>query len=212
MQDQKPLIDRIKPGKVTRQEYAERPFDFYTLKQSGGEITIEESYNWETDKPRVVKIAGFKDPSQTFEKIALKVSDGIFTKDLLMSEGEYTKLMAAFPSTLTNLRGVTFKISRNGLDTKIEYLRTERQDLEGNAYNNTASQQTAKPEVPKQLNDYAIMLCEAVKTNNSYGIAVTPAILFKMADTIMPNRAMDVIQAAKAGGYITEHAEGFRGH
>lgn len=212
MQEQKSLLDRIKPGKATKQEYAERPFDFFTIMRSGVEITIEESYDWETDKPRVVKVKGFKDSTKTFEKIAFKATDGIFKKDLLVNEDEYAKLMAAFPSTLNNLIGVTFRITRgNGLDSKVEYLRVAPYDMDGKPYRNTQDAPGQPTPSASNQSDLCRQLSHAIELNFKMGLTTDREKLNKMADAISPGKGLDLIVSAKTEGWIYEKDGIFRG-
>lgn len=205
----------IKSAKQTQKEYAERPFSFRNLYNT--QFTIEEKLDISAN-PRSTKKEGVSKYNKPYsmEIVKVNVSDGVFQKDLEMTEGEWTILCAALPKGLVSLQGVTLKIGRDNTTFayKVEYIGIAKQDTEGNLYNGPASQPAeAKPEMPKQLNDYAIMLCEAVKMDNTFGRKVDIQVLTKMADTIYPNRALDVIQAAKAGGYISDHgAEGYRGH
>lgn len=221
----KPL--EVKSAKQTRKEYAETPFDFYTLKQSGSEIEIVESLDFENDKPRVVKVKNFKkqgdtSPDQYHDAIAIKVSDGVFTKDLNMRKDEWIKLCAAFPSTLANLKGVTFRLLRgHGFDTKVEYLRVAIQDMEGKPYNtgNTnsnkiaASMEKAQPTQPSPTTIASMIqaLHAAIDTNINTGIKNTPEVVLKAAELIKPGDGAHLIQAAKDAGWIVEVGGVIRG-
>lgn len=210
---------KAKTLKQTRQEYAEKSFDLYNLMRSGSEITIEERLDFSNDKVRIVNVKGFKDPSQTYPRYAIKVSDGLFTKDLVMKEEELIALATSLPQTLINIQGVVFKVNRGtGYEPKIEYLRCVRQDMNGNAYNASAPAQDApvqqKPLDPaRDINRAAEQLAEAVKANTAVGITTTYPILQAIADKIYPNRALDVIMCAKTKGCIADQgAEGYKGY
>ncbi len=201
----------IKSAKQTKKEYAEKPFDFFILKMSGGEITIEESLDFSNDKPRVVVVKNFKDPLQTHEAIAIKVTDGLFSKELHMKQEEWTKLCAALPSTLLNLRGVTFKVSRGpGFDTKVEYLRTAIHDFDGKLYNpaQDASGQTIT--TPNQVDTLVKQLAQAIELNAKLQHTNDAKTVMTIADSLHPGHAMDLIMGAKAQGWIVESNGIFR--
>lgn len=206
----------IASAKQTKQQYEERPFSFRNLLNS--QFTIEEKLDISAN-PRITKKEGtskFGKP-YSMELAKLNISDGVFQKDLEMTEAEWMMLSRALPKGLINLQGVTLKIKRDntGMGYDVEYIGVARQDMQGNAYNNAqvAPEQPAAQQQAKTINDYAEMLAQAVKQNTALGITTTYPILQKMADQIYPNRALDLIMAAKTKGCIADMgAEGYRGY
>lgn len=202
----------IASAKQTKQQYEERPFSFRNLLNS--QFTIEEKLDISAN-PRITKKEGtskFGKP-YSMELAKLNISDGVFQKDLEMTEAEWMILSRALPKGLINLQGVTLKIKRDntGMGYDVEYIGVARQDMQGNAYNNAQ----VAPEQPiisaKAQSDLGSQLAHAIELNFKMGIKTDRETLNKMADAINPGKGLDLIVSAKTEGWIYEKDGIFRG-
>lgn len=188
-------------------EYKETPFEMWNLRNK--QITIIE------DLPKSKNIREKIEHNEKYNKnqtyYYIKVQEGLFEKDMKLTENQLTQLFLVLPQDMMNFKGAILTVIQDGLNREFSYVGRSPEGMNENFPSN-ATEQPAKPEMPRQLNDYAVMLWEAVKFNENLGVKVPYPVLQTMADKIYPNHALDVITAAKTAGYITEHADGFRGH
>ena len=211
----------IKPAKATKAAYAEKPFSVYDLKMSGDEVTIEEALNFSMSCPRIIKVKNFIQEAgketQYHDAVGITVSNGMFKKDLALSEDEWTKLCAYLPSTLITLQGVRFKVTSgaNKRDSKFIYLGIARQDIDGNQYNNASNFAQDKPgqtnEAPTTTASQIQALHAAIETNVNTGIKNTPEKVLEIANKIRPGDGEHLIQAAKDAGWLVEVGGVIRG-
>lgn len=186
----------------TQKAYAEKPFDFWYFKRAQNkQFTIEED----------IKIGGRirskKEMTRYGEKEYgyIKVSDGIFVKDLKVSESEWMSLCVKLPKTLISLKGVTMAF--NG--EYIEFVSAEMPPVNGNG-NGASQQPTAAPQQPSKdmtLRQFAEALLMDEKLGRTRDIKSVMAI----AETLNPGDALGLIKAAKDGGYIIEDKGAYRG-
>ena len=205
----------ITSAKQSKKEYAEQPFSLNGL--VGCQFTIEEKLGI-SEIPRVVK-KQTKDGKKVYEVIALKISDGIFEKDMHIFENEWKQLCTALPDSIVNLQGVNLKVNRNSstLQFKFEYIGVVRQDMDGNQYNNgntsapvqdaPGSTQTAPTDTGNQIK----ALHAAIELNQKMKIDTDISKLIIIADSIRHGDALGLIEAAKKEGWICEVAGKYRG-
>lgn len=203
----------IKSAKTTKKEYAEMPFSINSL--MGTQFTIEEKLGM-TECPRV-KTVPTRDGKKTYDVVAIKVSNGSFSKDLHMFDSDWKELCTALPDSIITLEGVALRPNRdqnNPLKTKFEYvgLRTP-----GNMNDNfpksaqLAASMEPTPVMPNVLSDLGRQLAQAVQLNLKMGINTDIKTLTKIADAIKPGDALGLIAAARGEGWIYEKDGTYRG-
>jgi len=165
-----------------------KPYTMYDLR-TGRQFTIIEDIA-KTQKPRVVKVTGSKGP---YEVARLKINTGIMNGELELSEGYWNQLWRSLPPTVTNLKNVT--IAYDSTKGQIEFV---SQDT------NTPGVSQFDPRV--QLNDDAKnkKIVADIQSLNKVGVQVDIKVLTNICDSIQPGKALEMIQAAKTGGYIVE--------
>lgn len=195
---------------TAKKEYIEKAFWLGQFKP-GSSFTIVE------DMPRGKAMRFYMKPNpkggKAFETNLIRINDGFVEKDLEVGDIQAGVLFSTVPDTLTNLKGSTF-VNDSG---RWRYVAQSTDEMNANFPPKSSEiSKSMEPEPQQQvktINDYAEMLAQAVKQNTSLGITTTYPILQKMADQIYPNRALDLIMAAKTKGCISEHgAEGYRGY
>ena len=202
----------IKPAKATKKEYAEQPFTINAL--IGSQFTIEENLGISVC-PRIKKVPT-KDGKAVYDVVALKVSNGIFEKDLHIFESDWKKLCYALPEGLISLQGVTLKPSRdpnNPLWTKFEYVGISPQNMEGSQYNNGNPVQGAPGqtnEAPTEIGRQVHALVSAMETTGKIGVDINAKVMTTLAESIKPGDALGLIDAAKKEGWIFEQKGIFR--
>ena len=155
----------------TKKDAAERPFDLRGL--VGSQITIEEDLNLSSNprtckKEGIVKATG---KAYSIPMAAIKASDGMFEKDLQLSEAEWRIVCTSLPNGLRNWRGVMLKISPNPnkFDPKVEYLGIAQQDMNGNAYNKPGPANTSQPDAPTEQGRQILALTAAMDSMTMVG-------------------------------------------
>ena len=208
--DRKPA--EIKPAKATKKDYAEKPFSVYDLKMSGDEVTIEEALNFESSCPRIIQVKNYEREG-THDAVGITVSNGLFKKDLALTDNDWTKLCASLPSSLITLQGVKFKIT-SGVEkrsSKFIFLGVARQDLDGNQYNNASNFAQDKPgqanEAPTEIGKQIQALIQGMETTARLNIPIDSKTMTTMADGIRPGDALKLIQETKDMGWIFEQTD-----
>ena len=213
------MIVEIKPAKATKKEFAEAPFTVNGL--IGSQFTIEEKLGM-SECPRIKKVPT-KDGKKTYDVVALKVSNGMFEKDLHIFDSEWKQLCAVLPDSLISLQGVALKPTRdpnNPLKTRFEYVGVYTQDLNGDKYNSGNPKDTSKPaqgapgqtnEAPTTIASQIQALHAAIETNINTGIKNTPEKVLEIANKIKVGDGEHLMQAAKDAGWIIEVGGVIRG-
>ncbi len=199
----------IECAKKTKKEYAEKPFSLWDFRGNGKQFTIEEDLQV-SQLPRTGKKEGVSKHGGTpysMEIAKIRISDGIFEKDLHLSENEWTKLSAAIPDTLLNLKGVVMAYDRDNLT----YVGVSSESMNENMPRRSqdAPGQTNAPSTNQS--DLARQLSHAIELNFKMGIKTDQATLQKIADAINPGKGLDLIVAAKTEGWVYEKDGIFRG-
>lgn len=206
----------------TKKDYAERPFSLRHLVNT--QFTIEEKLDISA-KPRTTRKEGISklQKAYSFDIAKIKISDGLFSKDLELNESEWTSMCTALPQGLINLLGVTLKVGRDasGLGFKFEYIGIARQDMNGNQYNSgnigkasgaiAASMEptpTQPQDVTTEIGNQIKQLHKALELNQEMKISNTAKEVIAIADKIRPGDALGIIKGAKEQGWITEQANG----
>lgn len=189
-------------------EYAETPFTLWDLR--GRQFTITE------DMPRG-KIIREKiernikyNRDQTYYYI--KVQEGLFEKDLKMSESELTSLFLAMPKDLNNFKGATLTVEQ-GMTKKLNYIGISTDTMNENFPANKLQDAPGQTIMPTNKADSLTkQLGQALIFNSQHGITTNKAIILQMATNLKPGDPQGLIDAAKAEGWITEDPYGiFRG-
>lgn len=121
----------------------------------------------------------------------MKISSGGVEADLEMMDHELTAIAIACPKDTKNFKGITLAFDGR----RWVYICSDT-----NAQQNAPTTQFQ----PQGSNTDIEKLVTGIKAINSIGTDVLMSDLIKMADKITPGKALDLIQAAKAGGYVYE--------
>jgi hypothetical protein len=199
----------FKPAMTVKKEYAEKAFDIWGLKRAGSQFTIVEDLKV-TASPRAGKktLPGREGKTGVVLEVALiKVSDGIFEKDMQLTEYEWQKLNEVRPDGLISLKGSTFGFEGD----KLIFVGVALQDIQGNQLGTEKDREIAKQNstnAPGQTNDTLALrikgLKEAMALTASLGTKVDSAVLIKIAERFEPGNALGLISSAKNSGDIME--------
>jgi len=199
----------IKPAKATKKEYAEQPFTINAL--IGSQFTIEENLGISVC-PRIKKVPT-KDGKSVYDVVALKVSNGIFEKDLHLFESDWKKLCYALPEGLISLQGVTMKSVRdqnNPLWTNFEYIGVYPRGFDENVPKPSQDAPGQTNEAPTEIGRQIHALVSAMETTAKVGVEITAKVMTTLAESIKPGDALGLINAAKKEGWIFEQNGIFR--
>lgn len=203
----------ITSAKQAKKEFAERAFSLNYL--VGNQFTIEEKLGI-SEVPRT-KTLQTKDGRKTYEVVAIKISDGVFEKDLHIFETEWNILCNSIPDGLINMQGLTLKVARNSTTLRMgfEYVGMAKQNMEGEIYKNGNPDNIAPnpvQEAPTEIGNQIRMLHQGVGLNSKMKIDTDIKKLTEMAEAIRPGDALNLITAAKREGWICEVVPGkYRG-
>lgn len=202
----------IKSAKQTKKEYAEKPFSLKYME--GTQFTIEEKLGV-SEVPRTNKL--ISKSGNPYTVVAIKISNGMFEKDMHLFGQEWDDLCAAIPDSLVNMQGLTMKVSRNRatLRPELEYVGMAVRDAEGKTYSNdNPAVVTPDPKegAPTEIGNQIKMLHQGVELNYKMKIDTDIKKLTEMAEAIRPGDALNLITAAKREGWICEVVPGkYRG-
>lgn len=206
--EQKPFVPQS--FKQIKKEYMETPFWLGKF-LPGSQLTIVEDLP--KDKPIRYTMRPSNKGGPAFPVNLIRITDGFVEKDLELSKTNTQLLLVNLPEHITNLKGV---VLANDMGRWVFVSQNDgsfNENFPSKSAEIAKSMEPAAQQSIKTINDYAEMLAEAVKMNTSLGMTVTYPVLQKMADKIYPNRALDLIAAAKAKGCIVDQgAEGYRGY
>lgn len=163
----------------------QKPYTMYDLR-NGRNVTIIEDIS-KTMRPRVVKTKGIKGE---YEVARLKINTGIMNGELELSENNWNKLWRSLPQSVNTLKNVTIAFDAS----KDEIVFVSQDNV---PHNLDAS-------VPLNENARLEKIAFDIKNLNKVGIAVDIKVLTNICDAIQPGKAIEMIPAAKSGGYIVE--------
>lgn len=185
--------------------YGQKPFTLWELR--GKQFTILEN----------LPISGVIREVPEFNEKAKKnlpyyfihIEDGLFHKDLKMSESELLALFVHAPKGLMNFCGAMFEVDRAN-KYGLKYIGTATQDINGNRLGTNTSMSTQSTPIsqPQQPQDQKSLFMQkmigSMRALESVGLSVDAAKLTKMCDAMSPGNALELIAAAKSQGLIVE--------
>lgn len=182
-------------------KYERTPFDLYHLR--GKQFTILEDLPVDGDMRQVRKNNKW-DKLQDF--FFLKIEEGLFQKDLEMTENEMLALFVAMPKAIKNYRGAMVAVDQ-GNKMKLTYVGNTDQDMQGHKINvSTVSSAMTQPVDQKDM--FVNKLIAGIKAVNDIGTDVFASDVMRMADKISPGNALQVVKLAKDKGLLSEQTGG----
>jgi len=191
------------PAEALR-EYERKPFTLWDLK--GKYFTILEDQPTNKNMRETNEINKWNKPQDFF---FIKIEQGLFQKDLKMTENEMLAVFCALPKGVSNYQGSMLSVDQAN-KMSIKYLGSTGQDLQGNkigtnipTYGQSAPiSQSQQPQDQKSI--FLTKMIGSMRALESIGIPVDSGKLTKMCDSISPGNTLDMIQAAKSQGLICE--------
>lgn len=191
-------------------EYKETPFEFYRLVNK--QITIIE------DLPRSKNIRERIEHNDKYNKnityYYIKVQEGLFEKDLKLTENQLTQLFLVLPQDMLNFKGATLTVIQDGLNREFSYVghaEGMNENFHPKSSDIAKSMEPATSQQSKPMSDMGSQLAHAIELNFKMGIKTDRETLSKMADAINPGKGLDLIVSAKTEGWIYEKDGIFRG-
>lgn len=178
-------------------EYKETPWDLRTLKFERSTFEIVEDITPTTDlKETKIRIEYEKNGVKAgFDKkvILVKVRVGLMVKSLGLEKSEYIKLVCLLPPEVKNYKGCSFYFEGDKLTYLEQTTDAMRAEMQANI---------DRP-IPDRSNGMDKIVSD-IQQLNKVGVQVDIKVLTNICDAIQPGKAIELIQAAKTGGYIVE--------
>jgi len=198
------------PGKVVN-DYTHKPFELYFMR--GKQFTIIESLTRDTDLREIEEINKWNKKAKSF---FIKIEEGLFQKDLKLSETELEALFLVIPKATTNYAGVVIEVDQNYmLSRKLKYMGTSQQDSNGNLF--AGKEHHAIPNNGTPINplvDQAKANIEKLigdmTTVSKLGIVLNQNQMEMIANIITPGQGKELVDKAKQLGYIIESSGVYR--
>ena len=181
-------------------EYERKPFTLWDLK--GKEFTIIESQPTNKNMRETSEINKWN-KSQAF--FFIKIEQGLFQKDLKMTENEMLAVFCALPKGISDYQGSMLSVDRDN-KMGIKYLGRTNQDLQGNRIGDTQSPMPMlhQPQQQDQRDIFLTKLINSIRVLDELGNKVDAAYVMKICENISPGKALDLFQYAKTKGVIRE--------
>lgn len=194
----------FKPALTVKKEYAEKPFDLFGFRGSNRQFTVVEDLKV-NQNPRMGRKTGTsKDGKQySFEVALLKVSDGIFEKDMQLSETDWQKINVVRPDNLLSLKGVTYAYQGQ----ELVFVGIVTPDMNENFQKPQQSPKDAPGQTnSSQVDGLYLKLAQGITFCSTIGQKTTKDVVIQIARNIVqPGQDVEAfIYAAKMAGWLVE--------
>lgn len=153
------------------------------------QFTIVEDLPATKPIKQITKIAN--KTGKPYQVFVIRITSNNFEANLELFETELNKIAIACPKDITNFKGVTLAFDGQ----RWVYV---SQDT------NTPGQPQLDANVPLNANAINNKIVADIQSLNKVGVQVDIKVLTNICDAIQPGKALELIQAAKTGGYIVE--------
>jgi hypothetical protein len=177
-------------------KYEKTPFDLYRLR--GQEFTILEDLPVDGEMRQIRKKNKW---DQLKDFFFLKIEQGLFQKDLEMTENEMLALFIAMPKAIKNYKGVMVAVAQDN-KMKLTYIGTTDKDVHGNIISQQT--QTAQEAHTDQRDLFVKKLTSSIVTLQALGNKVDAQVVMKICENMTPGKALELFQYAKTKGAIHE--------
>ena len=186
------------PAEMLR-KYETSPFSLYELRGKQFVILEDQPIN----KTMREKTEHNEKYNKDYTAFFLHVENGLFHKDLKMTETEMLSVFLNMPKGIQNLQGSIFEVDRNN-KLGLKYIGLTSQDINGNPIGKIDSQ-FGTPQQPQDQKDIFLRkLLNSIQTLDELGNRVDAPYVMKICENISPGKALDLFQYAKTKGAIRE--------
>ena len=187
------------PAEMLR-KYETSPFSLYELR--GKQFVILE------DQPINKTMREKQEHNEKYNKdytaFFLHIENGLFHKDLKMTETEMLSVFLNMPKGIQNLQGSIFEVDRNN-KFGLKYVGYTSQDINGNPIGKGSPQVGMPQQEPQDQKEmFLTKLLNSIRTLDELGNKVDAAYVMKICENISPGKALDLFQYAKTKGVIRE--------